>query len=81
MHCGAMPTAPSALGGAALTNKVHHRVPYERSVGLTYPAGSIEAVEETLAAGDNREAAIVLVFERHRGLLDGDPAVGRLRGW
>jgi pimeloyl-ACP methyl ester carboxylesterase len=34
---------------------------YEPGLGLTYPAGSIEAVEQALAAGD-RGAAIRLVF-------------------
>jgi pimeloyl-ACP methyl ester carboxylesterase len=53
--------ANCAMGGAALTNNVHHLVLYEPSLGLRYPAGSVEAVEEALAAGD-RAAAIVLVF-------------------
>jgi pimeloyl-ACP methyl ester carboxylesterase len=49
------------MGGAALTGNVHHLVLYEPGLGLTYPAGSIEAVERALGAGD-REAAIRLVF-------------------
>jgi pimeloyl-ACP methyl ester carboxylesterase len=53
--------AGCAMGGAALTNNVHHLVLYEPGLGLKYPAGTIEAVEEALAAGD-REAAIRLVF-------------------
>ena len=54
--------ASCAMGGAALTNNVDHLILYEPSLGLTYPPGTIETVEITLAAGD-REAAIVLVFE------------------
>jgi pimeloyl-ACP methyl ester carboxylesterase len=53
--------ASCAMGGAALTNNVHHLMLYEPSLGLAYPAGSIEAVEEALAEGD-MEAAIILVF-------------------
>jgi pimeloyl-ACP methyl ester carboxylesterase len=53
--------AGCAMGGAALTSNVHRLVLYEPGLGLTYPAGSIEAVETALAAGD-REAAIKLVF-------------------
>jgi pimeloyl-ACP methyl ester carboxylesterase len=53
--------ANCAMGGAALTNNVHHLLLYEPSLGLAYPAGSIKAVEQTLAAGD-KEAAIRSVF-------------------
>jgi pimeloyl-ACP methyl ester carboxylesterase len=53
--------ANCAMGGAALTGNVHHLVLYEPSLGLTYPPGSIEAIEDSLAAGD-REAAIVAVL-------------------
>ena len=53
--------ANCAMGGAALTNNVHHLVLYEPSLGLTYPPGSIEAIERAVAAGD-LEAAIVTVF-------------------
>ncbi|HEX2064311.1 MAG TPA: alpha/beta hydrolase [Acidimicrobiales bacterium] len=53
--------ANCAMGGAALTGDVGHLVLYEPSLGLVYPPGSVEAVEEALAAGDN-EAAIRLVF-------------------
>ncbi len=49
------------LGGAALTSYMQHLVLYEPGLGLVYPAGSIEAVEKALAAGD-READIRLVF-------------------
>jgi pimeloyl-ACP methyl ester carboxylesterase len=50
-----------ALGGAALTTNVHHLILYEPSFGLTYPAGSIEAIEAAVRAGD-REAAIRAAF-------------------
>lgn len=63
-------SANCAMGGAALTTRCITSCSTNRVLGLAYPAGPIEAVEEALAAGD-REAAIVLVFERHRGLLDG----------
>jgi pimeloyl-ACP methyl ester carboxylesterase len=53
--------ANCALGGAALTENVDHLLLYEPSLGLSYPAGSIDSVERALAAGD-REAAIRLVF-------------------
>ena len=50
-----------AMGGATLTTNVHHLVLYEPSFGLSYPAGSIEAIEQAVAAGD-REAAIRAAF-------------------
>lgn len=46
-----------AMGGATLTTKVHHLILYEPSFGLTYPAGSIDAIERAVAAGDE-EAAV-----------------------
>lgn len=49
------------MGGGALTNNVHHLVLYEPSLGLTYPSGSIEAIEDAVAAGD-METAIVAVL-------------------
>jgi pimeloyl-ACP methyl ester carboxylesterase len=48
------------MGGAALTNDVHHLVLYEPGLGIAYPAGSIEAIEEAVAAGD-MESAILAV--------------------
>jgi pimeloyl-ACP methyl ester carboxylesterase len=50
-----------AMGGATLTTNVHHLVLYEPSFGVSYPAGSIEAIEQAVAAGD-REAAIRAAF-------------------
>jgi pimeloyl-ACP methyl ester carboxylesterase len=49
------------MGGADLSGVVHHLVVYEPSLGLAYPAGVIEDIEDALAAGD-REAAIVAVL-------------------
>lgn len=53
--------ANCAMGGAALTGNVDHLILYEPSLGLPYPAGSIEAIESALAAGDN-DAAITAVL-------------------
>jgi pimeloyl-ACP methyl ester carboxylesterase len=53
--------ASCAMGGAARTQNIHHLVLYEPSLGLTYPPGSIEAVENAVAAGD-LDAAVVAMF-------------------
>jgi pimeloyl-ACP methyl ester carboxylesterase len=53
--------AGCAMGGAALTGNVRRLVLYEPGLGIAYPAGSIEAIEATVAAGD-MEAAIVAVL-------------------
>lgn len=53
--------ANCAMGGAALTSNVHHLVLYEPSLGLRYPARSIEAIEKSLESGD-REGAIIQVL-------------------
>jgi pimeloyl-ACP methyl ester carboxylesterase len=53
--------ANCAMGGAALTKNVNRLLLYEPSLGLHYPAGSIEAVEEAVAAGD-MDAAVVAVL-------------------
>jgi pimeloyl-ACP methyl ester carboxylesterase len=63
--------AGCAMGGAALTSNVHHLVLYEPGLGLTYPAGSIEAVDKALAAGD-RDTAIRLVFAGILEMTDED---------
>lgn len=45
--------AGCAMGGAALTRKVHYLlVLYEPGLGIAYPAGSVERIEEAVAAGD-----------------------------
>jgi pimeloyl-ACP methyl ester carboxylesterase len=53
--------ANCAMGAAALTPNVHHLVLYEPSLGLSYPPGSIEAVERAVAAGD-LDRAVVTMF-------------------
>jgi pimeloyl-ACP methyl ester carboxylesterase len=53
--------ANCAMGGATLTDNVHHLVIYEPSLGLPYPPGSIDRIEAALATGD-RDAAIVAVL-------------------
>ena len=53
--------ANCAMGAAAITNNVHHLVLYEPSLGLSYPPGSIEAVENAVAAGD-LDRAVVTMF-------------------
>jgi pimeloyl-ACP methyl ester carboxylesterase len=53
--------ANCAMGGAALTDNVHHLILYEPSLGLPYPPGTIETIEQALAKGD-RDAAIVAVL-------------------
>ena len=59
-----------AIGGASLTTNVHHLILYEPSFGLSYPAGSIEAIERTVAAGD--EAAAVRVALVGTGAMTDD---------
>jgi pimeloyl-ACP methyl ester carboxylesterase len=68
--------AGCAMGGAASTGDVHRLVLYEPGLGLAYPPGSIEAIEEALAAGD-REAAIVRVFVDALGMTEEE--VGAVR--
>ncbi len=53
--------ANCAMGGAALTPNVDRLVLYEPSLGLRYPPGVIESIEDAVAAGDP-EAAIVAVL-------------------
>ena len=53
--------ANCAMGGATLTDNIHHLVLYEPSLGLPYPPGSIERIEAALARGDH-DAAIVAVL-------------------
>ena len=53
--------ANCAMGGAALSDNVHHLVLYEPSLGIPYPPGSIARIEAALARGDH-DAAIVAVL-------------------
>lgn len=58
--------ANCAMGAAAVTGNVSHMVLYEPSLGMPYPAGWIERVEQMVAGGDH-ETAIVMVL---RDLLE-----------
>jgi pimeloyl-ACP methyl ester carboxylesterase len=53
--------ANCAMGGAARTAAVHHLVLYEPSLGIPYPAGSIDRIEAAVATGDG-DAAITMVL-------------------
>ncbi|MGH9132562.1 MAG: alpha/beta fold hydrolase, partial [Ilumatobacteraceae bacterium] len=53
--------AGCAMGGATLTRHVDRIVLYEPGLGIGYPEGSIEAIEDAVAAGDV-EAAVVAVL-------------------
>jgi pimeloyl-ACP methyl ester carboxylesterase len=55
--------ANCAMGGAALTDNVHHLVLYEPSLGVAYPPGSIESVESAVAAGDLDAAVVTVLVE------------------
>jgi pimeloyl-ACP methyl ester carboxylesterase len=55
--------ASCAMGGAALTSRVHHLVLYEPSLGLSYPPGSIDAVEAAVAAGDMDAAVVTMLVD------------------
>jgi len=61
--------ANCAMGGAARTTNVHHLVLYEPSLGLTYPAGSIESIEQKVATGD-MEAALLEVLVGIAGMTE-----------
>jgi pimeloyl-ACP methyl ester carboxylesterase len=51
------------MGGAALTTNVHHLVLYEPSLGLAYPPGSIESIEEKVAARDMEGALLEVLVD------------------
>ncbi|NNF09042.1 MAG: alpha/beta hydrolase [Acidimicrobiia bacterium] len=53
--------ANCALGGAVASEFVSHLVIFEPSLGLHYPAGAIESIEEALAQ-DDRDGALATVF-------------------
>jgi pimeloyl-ACP methyl ester carboxylesterase len=61
--------ANCAMGGAARTTNVNHLVLYEPSLGLAYPAGSIESIERKVASGD-MEAALLEVLVEIVGMTD-----------
>jgi pimeloyl-ACP methyl ester carboxylesterase len=55
--------ANCAMGGATLTDSVHHLVLYEPSLGLPYPPGSIDRIEAALAKGDRDEAIVAVLVD------------------
>lgn len=61
--------ANCAMGGAALTPNIHHLVLYEPSLGLAYPPGSIDSIEDKVAAGE-MEAALLEVLVDIAGMTD-----------
>jgi pimeloyl-ACP methyl ester carboxylesterase len=68
--------AGCAMGAAALTRKVSHMVLYEPGLGIPYPAGWVDQVEQIVAAGQY-ETALVMLF---RDLLEfTDEQVAELR--
>lgn len=69
--------ANCAMGGAALTAGVNHLILYEPSLGLSYPAGSIDRMQAALDRGDP-EGAIVSMLREVMGM--GDDDIDALRG-
>jgi pimeloyl-ACP methyl ester carboxylesterase len=68
--------AGCAMGAAALTRDVSHLVLYEPGLGIPYPTGWVDEVEQVVAAG-HYETALVMLF---RDLLDfTDEQVAELR--
>jgi pimeloyl-ACP methyl ester carboxylesterase len=63
--------ANCAMGAATITPGVAHLILYEPSLGITYPPGSIEAIESALAAG-NRDQAITRVLKDILDMTDAD---------
>ena len=63
--------ANCAMGGAVRSAHVDHLILYEPSLGLSYPPGSINAIEDAVAHGDH-EAAISAVLADTLGMTDED---------
>ncbi len=55
--------ANCAMGAATLTNDVHHLVLYEPSLGLSFPPGSIDAIESAVVAGDLDRAVVTMLVD------------------
>lgn len=55
--------ADCAMGAATLTANIRWLVLYEPGFGMTYPAGSVAAVESALVRGDLEGAAVALLRE------------------
>ena len=63
--------ANCAMGGAARSANVGRLILYEPSLGLTYPPGTLDAIEQALAGGDP-ERAIVLLLTDVLGMSDAE---------
>lgn len=61
--------ANCALGAAALSGEISHLVLYEPSLGLRYPDGCIESIDEALDRED-RDAAITAVLSTILGMSE-----------
>jgi pimeloyl-ACP methyl ester carboxylesterase len=61
--------ADVAMGSATLTANVDKLVLYEPGLGITYPPGSVDAVNSAIASGD-LEAATIALFLDVVGLTD-----------
>ncbi len=73
--------ASCAMGGAARTDHVASLILYEPSLGLTYPEGSIQAIDAAVAAGDTAGAVDIIfvdILEMNHDELD---AVHRGEAW
>lgn len=55
--------ANCAMGGAARSANVHRLVLYEPSLGLTFPPGALDAVEQALADGDHERAVLLVLVD------------------
>jgi pimeloyl-ACP methyl ester carboxylesterase len=63
--------ASCAMGGAARTPNVRRLLLYEPSLGLSYPPGSIEAIDAKVVSGDF-EGAVLSVLVDIAGMTEGE---------
>lgn len=68
--------ANCAMGGATLTSNVDRLLLYEPSLGLAYPPGAIESIEQKVAAGE-MEAALREALIDIAGMTDDEVAAMR----
>ena len=55
--------ANCAMGGAARSANVDRLVRYEPSLGLSYPPGTLDAVEQAIANGDHEQAISLILSD------------------
>jgi pimeloyl-ACP methyl ester carboxylesterase len=55
--------ASCAMGGAARAGNVRRLLLYEPSLGLSYPAGSIDAIDAKVASGDFEGAVLTVLID------------------